>query len=138
MAPLGYALGDPLAKAPAQASTSIFILFLAVSPLADPLAEATPQILPVLNKIDDEIPQIVPRPYPVLEEIAQIEIHVAIFVAPSLSRCRACCRTNHWGRCSNRENCCSNHWQPCHCVLLSEFMLRSYWKTARSSGERFL
>src|SRR6202035_4348568 len=123
------------------AQASLILLFLSVLPVADPLAEATPQILPVLpvlNKVDDEIPQILPRPYPVLEEIAQIAVHIAIFVAPSLSRCRACCRTNHWGRCSNRENCCSNHWQPCHCVLLSEFMFRSHRKTARSSSERFL
>jgi hypothetical protein len=112
MAPLGYALGDPLAQPPAHASTSIFVLFLVVSPLADPLAEAAPQILPVLpvlKKVDDEIPQILPRPYPVLEEVAQIAVLIAIFVAPSLSRCRACCRTNHWSRCSNRENCCGNH-----------------------------
>jgi hypothetical protein len=82
-APLGYALGDPLAQAPAQAST--ILLFLSVSPVADPLAEATPQILPVLHKVDDEIPQILPRPYPVPEEIAQIAVHIAISVAPSLS-----------------------------------------------------
>jgi hypothetical protein len=129
-------LGDPLAQAPAQAST--ILLFLSVSRVADPLAEATPQVLPVLHKVDDEIPQILPGPYPVLEEIAQIAVRIAISVAPSLSWCWACCRTNHWGRCSNRENCCSNHWQPCHCVLLSEFMLRSHRKTARPSSERFL
>jgi hypothetical protein len=41
--PLGYAL----AQAPAQAST--ILLFLSVSPVADPLAEVTPQILPVLH-----------------------------------------------------------------------------------------
>jgi hypothetical protein len=40
-APLGYALADPLAQAPAAASI-IILLFLSVSPLADPLAEATP------------------------------------------------------------------------------------------------
>jgi hypothetical protein len=85
MPPLGYALGDPLAQAPAQASTSIFVLFLAVSPVADPLAEATPHVLAVLHKVDDEIPQILPRPYPVPEEIAQIAAHIAISVAPSLS-----------------------------------------------------
>ena len=39
-APLGYALADPLAQAPAPAS--IILLFLSVSPVADPLAEATP------------------------------------------------------------------------------------------------
>src|ERR1700692_3255001 len=39
-APLGYALGDPLAQAPAPAS--IILLFLSVSRVADPLAEATP------------------------------------------------------------------------------------------------
>jgi hypothetical protein len=86
MAPLGYALGDPLAQAPAHAS--LILLFLSVSPLAHSLADATPQILPVLpvlNKVDDEIPQILPRPYPVLEEIAQIAVHVAIFVARFLS-----------------------------------------------------
>jgi hypothetical protein len=77
--PLGYAL----AQAPAQAST--ILLFLSVSPVADPLAEVTPQILPVLHKVDDEIPQILPRPYPVPEEIAQIAVHIAISVAPSLS-----------------------------------------------------
>jgi hypothetical protein len=38
-APLGNALGDPLAEAPAQAS--IILIFLPVSPVADPLAEAT-------------------------------------------------------------------------------------------------
>jgi hypothetical protein len=40
-ASLGYALGDPLAQAPAPALTLI-IPFLSVSPVADPLAEATP------------------------------------------------------------------------------------------------
>jgi len=75
-APLGYAFGDPLAQPPAQAS--IILLFLSVSPVAGPLAEATPRILPVLNKVDDEMPQI-------REEIAQIAAHIAIFVAPSLS-----------------------------------------------------
>jgi hypothetical protein len=83
-APLGYALADPLAQAPAQASI-ILLLFPSVSPVADPLAEATPQILPVVNKVDDEIPQILPRPYPVLEEIAQIAVYIVISVAPSLS-----------------------------------------------------
>ena len=83
MVPLGHVFGDPLAQSPAQAS--LILVFLSVPPVADPLAEATPHILPVLNKVDDEIPQILPRPYPVLEEIAQIAIHVAIFVAPSLS-----------------------------------------------------
>jgi hypothetical protein len=82
-APLGYALGDPLAQASAPAS--ILLLFLSVSPVADPLAEATPEILPVVNKVDDEISQILPRPYPVHEEIAQIAVHIAISVAPSLS-----------------------------------------------------
>ena len=60
MAPLGHALADPLVQAPAH-------------------------VLPVLNKVDDEIPQILPRPYPVPEEIAQIAIRIAISVAPSLS-----------------------------------------------------
>jgi hypothetical protein len=41
MAPLGHALADPLAQAPAAASI-IIVLILSVSPLADPLAEATP------------------------------------------------------------------------------------------------
>ena len=82
-APLGYALGDPLAQAPAPAS--IILVFLSVSRMADPLAEATPQILAVANKVDDEIPQILPRPYPVHEEIGQIAVHIAISVAPSLS-----------------------------------------------------
>jgi hypothetical protein len=96
MAPLGYALADPLAQAPAPATT--ILVFISVSPvsllattaplgdaLADPLAEATPHVLPVLNKVDDEIPQVLPRPYPVPEEIAQIAVRIAIFVAPSLS-----------------------------------------------------
>src|ERR1700719_2930280 len=61
MAPFGYALGDPLAQAPAHAS--IILIFLPVSPMADPLSDPTPQILPVVNKVDDEIPQILPRPY---------------------------------------------------------------------------
>jgi hypothetical protein len=82
-APLGYALGDPLAQAPAQAS--LILLFLSVSKAADPLAAAIPQISPVLNKVDDQIPQILPRPYPVPDEIAQIAVHIAISVAPSLS-----------------------------------------------------
>jgi len=95
-APLGYPLADPLAHAPAQAST--ILVFISVSPvsllattaplgdaLADPLAEAPPHVLPVLKKIDDEIPQVLPRPYPVPDEIAQIAVHIAISVAPSLS-----------------------------------------------------
>jgi hypothetical protein len=95
-APLGYPLADPFAQAPAQAST--ILVFISVSPvsllattaplgdaLADPLAEAPPHVLPVLNKVDDEIPQILPRPYPVPEEIAQIAVHIAISVAPPLS-----------------------------------------------------
>jgi hypothetical protein len=95
-APLGYALADPLAQAPAPAS--IILVFISVSAvsllattaplgdaLADPLAEAPPHVLPVLNKVDDEIPQILPRPYPVPEEIAQIAVRIAISVAPSLS-----------------------------------------------------
>jgi hypothetical protein len=44
-APLGYALGHPPGHVPAQASAPasiIILLFLSVSPLADPLAEATP------------------------------------------------------------------------------------------------
>jgi hypothetical protein len=53
--------------------------------LADPLADASPHILPVLNKVGDEIPQILPRPYPVSEEIAQIAVRIAISIAPSLS-----------------------------------------------------
>jgi hypothetical protein len=81
-APLGYALADPLAQAPAQAS---ILVFVSVSAAADPVADPTPQILPVLKKIGDEVPQILPRPYPVHEEIAQIAIRIAIFVAPSLS-----------------------------------------------------
>jgi len=51
--------------------------------VADPLAQATPQILPVMEKIDDEIPQILPRLYPVPEEIAQIAVNIAISVSPS-------------------------------------------------------
>jgi hypothetical protein len=82
--PLGYALGDPLTQVPVPAST-ILILLLAVSPVADPLAEATTHILPVVNEVDDQIPQILPGPYPVPEEIAQIAVHIAISVAPSLS-----------------------------------------------------
>jgi hypothetical protein len=95
-APLGDALADPLAQAPAPAS--IILVFISVSAvsllattaplgdaLADPLAEAPPHVLPVLNKVDDEIPQILPRPYPVPEEIAQIAVRIAISVAPSLS-----------------------------------------------------
>ena len=39
-APLGYALADPLAQAPAQAS--LILLFLSVLPVADPFADATP------------------------------------------------------------------------------------------------
>jgi hypothetical protein len=39
-ASLGYALADPLAQAPAPAP--IILPFLSVSPVADPLAEATP------------------------------------------------------------------------------------------------
>jgi hypothetical protein len=96
MAPFGYALADPLAEAPAPASTIlVFISASAVSvlattaplgyALADPLAEAPPHILPVLNKVGDEIPQILPRPYPVPEEIAQIAVRIAISVTPSLS-----------------------------------------------------
>jgi len=81
-APLGYALADPLAQAPAQAS---ILVFVSVSVAADPIADPTPQILPVLKKIGDEVPQILPRPYPVHEEIAQIAVAIAIFVAPSLS-----------------------------------------------------
>src|SRR5258706_3531318 len=96
MAPLGDALADPLAQAPAPAST--ILVFISVSPvsllattaplgdaLADPLAEATPHVLPVLHKVDDEIPQILPGPYPVPEEIAQIAVRIAISVAHSLS-----------------------------------------------------
>jgi hypothetical protein len=64
--PLGYALADPLAQAPAQASILVF-----VSVSADPVADPTPQILP--------------RPDPVHEKIAQIAVCIAIFVAPSLS-----------------------------------------------------
>jgi hypothetical protein len=82
-APLGYTLADPLAEPPAQAS--IILVFVSVSPVADPLAEATPCFLPVLKKVDDEIPQILPGPYPVPEKVAQIAIHIAISVAPSLS-----------------------------------------------------
>jgi hypothetical protein len=96
MAALGHALADPLAQAPAPAS--IIFVFIPVSAvsllattaplgdaLADPLAEAPPHVLPVLNKVDDEIPEILPRPYPVPEEIAQIAVRIAISVAPSLS-----------------------------------------------------
>jgi hypothetical protein len=86
-APLGYALGDPPAQVPAPAS--IILVFVSVSvsvsPVANALAEATPYFLPVLKKVDDEIPQILPGSYPVPDEIAQIAIHIAISVAPSLS-----------------------------------------------------
>jgi hypothetical protein len=97
-APLGYALADPLAQAPAPASIILVFISISVSAasllattaplgeaLADPLAEAPPHVLPVLNKVDDEIPQILPRPYPVPEEIAHISVRIAISVAPSLS-----------------------------------------------------
>jgi hypothetical protein len=140
-APFGYALGDPLAQRPAPASTLILLLLLLpVSPAADPLAAAIPQILPVVNKVDDQIPQILPGPYPVPEEIAQIAVLIAISVAPSLSWCWACCRTNHWGRRSNRENCCGNHWQPCHCVLLSDMLIsiREEFTVSRSSEDVFV
>ena len=40
MVPLGHALGDPLTQAPAPAS--VILIFLSVSPMANPLAEATP------------------------------------------------------------------------------------------------
>jgi hypothetical protein len=90
--PLGEALADPLAHAPAPASTILVFISVAVvsllsttAPLGDALAEAPPHVLPVLNKVDDEIPQILPRPYPVPEEIAQIAVRIAISVAPSLS-----------------------------------------------------
>jgi hypothetical protein len=83
MASLGYALGDPLAQAPAHAS--LILVFLSVPPVANPLAEATPRLLAVLNEVDDEIPQILSRPYPVLEEIAQIATRIAISVARFLS-----------------------------------------------------
>jgi hypothetical protein len=119
-APLGDALADPLAQAPTP--PSIILVFISVSvvsllattaplgdALADPLAEAPAHVLPVLHKVNDEIPQILPCPYSVPEEIAQIAVRVAISVAPPLSGCWACCRTNHWCRCSNRENCRSNH-----------------------------
>jgi hypothetical protein len=82
-APLGDALADPLAQAPAPAS--IILVFISVSVVADPLAQVPAHVLPVLNKVDDEIPQILPRPYPVPEEIAQIAVRIAISVAPSLS-----------------------------------------------------
>jgi hypothetical protein len=85
MAPLGYALGDPLAQAPAQASTILILILIPDSPAADPLAEDTPQILPVVDKVNDQIPQILPGPYPVPEEIAQIAVLIAISVAPPLS-----------------------------------------------------
>jgi hypothetical protein len=82
VAPLGYAPADPLAQAPAQAS---ILVFVSVSAAADPVADPTPQILPVLKKVGDEVPQILPRPYPVHQEIARIAVRIAIFVAPSLS-----------------------------------------------------
>ena len=96
MAPLGHALADPLAQAPAPASiilvfipVAVVCLLAATAPLGDalgdPLAQAPPHGLPVFNKVDDEIPQILPGPYPVPEEIAQIAVHIAISVAPSLS-----------------------------------------------------
>jgi hypothetical protein len=95
-APLGDASADPLAHAPAPGSTilvfisvSVVSLLATTAPLGDALtdsfAEAPPHVLPVLNKVDDEIPQILPGPYPVPEEIAQIADRVAISVAPSLS-----------------------------------------------------
>jgi hypothetical protein len=42
MAPLGYALGDPLAQAPAPASIILIFLSVSVAPVAHPLAEAIP------------------------------------------------------------------------------------------------
>jgi hypothetical protein len=91
-APLGDALADPLAQAPAPASTTLVFIPVSVvsvlattAPLGHPLAQVPPHVLPVLNKVDDEIPQILPGPYPVPEEIAQIAVRVAISVVPSLS-----------------------------------------------------
>jgi hypothetical protein len=82
-APLGYALGDPSAQAPAQAS--IILIVLSVAPVADPLAEATPHILPVVKKVDDEITQILPRFHPVPNDIAQVTVRIATVIAPALS-----------------------------------------------------
>ena len=79
--PLGYSVADPLAQAAAQASTILILFVPSVSPVADPLAQATPQILPVVDKVPDEIAQILPRLYPVPEEIAQIAVNIAISVA---------------------------------------------------------
>ena len=45
MAPLGYALGDPPAQAPAQASIIIVVIIIvsvSISPVADTLADAPP------------------------------------------------------------------------------------------------
>jgi hypothetical protein len=76
-------VADPLAQASAQASTILILFVPSVSPVAGPLAQATPQILPVMEKIDDEIPQILPCLYPVPDEIAQIAVNIAIPVARS-------------------------------------------------------
>jgi hypothetical protein len=42
MAPLGYALGDPLAQVSAPAFTFLIFLAVSVAPVAHPLAEAIP------------------------------------------------------------------------------------------------
>src|ERR1700730_17900877 len=49
-APLGHALCDAVSEAPAPASTILILILIPVSPLADPLAKGTPQILPVVDK----------------------------------------------------------------------------------------
>jgi len=84
-APLGYALGNPSAQTAAQAS--IILIVVAISQAADTLAEATPHILPLVKKVDDEIPQILARFHPVPDEVPQIAVPVAIAIAiaPSLS-----------------------------------------------------
>jgi hypothetical protein len=90
---VAHAPGYDEAFAPLQAAgvktgtPAVFTLvFVLVTPTADPLAQAAPQILPVAKKVDDEIPQILPRPDAVPQKIAQIAVHV-VPIAPSLGRC---------------------------------------------------
>ena len=120
--PLSHPLGEtfPHVAAPAAA---IFIIIVAVTPIADPLAQAAPEFWPLTKKIDDEIPQVFACPYPIPQQVAQVAVHLTVPIVPPLGRCGARCRTNNWSGSSNCENCCSNQWQPYHCILLSVFVL---------------
>jgi hypothetical protein len=67
MAPFSDPPGNSFPQA--AAPTSIVVVVVAVTPIAEPLAQAAPQLRPVAKKIGNEVPHVLARLYPVPQKV---------------------------------------------------------------------